>query len=163
LALEAIQTPLVGYLGAHVILHDGRTSGLLSTLVDEPTVVSASCVLVSAEKRGKSWHVAVADPGTMNGRSNEGKALPDDCQSAQLMWRATYPTLRPPRDLWVSRSSTARNWLQRAGPLRPQEGTHSCTSVVTASYLKPRDDRPSHLLPPAAAEECAIQTRVLFG
>ena len=157
-ALDSVRTPLLGYLGAHVILHDRRTSRVLSALLSEPTVVSASCVLVAAERRGKGWHVSVADAGKFGGENSQ--AAPNE---PLHFWRSTYPALRPPRDLWLGRAESVKRWLQRAGPLRPQEGVQLCTSLVTASYIGAKDDRPAHLSPPASAEQRAIQSELLFG
>jgi hypothetical protein len=153
-ALETVRTPLLGYLGAHVILHDRRTSKVLSALLEDPTTVSASCVLVSAERRGKGWHLSIADAGKFGGENS---------QEPLHFWRSTYAALRPPRDLWVGRTESVKKWLQRAGPLRPQEGVQLCTSLVTASYVAAKDDRPAHLSPPASAEQRAIQSELLFG
>lgn len=162
-ALETNDTPLVGYLGPHVLLHDRRVSKVLSMLLDDPAVVSASCVLVSTEKRGKGWHVSVAEPGSFAGASGGEDTLAKECRDAQLFWRATYPSLRPPRDLWVGRAANVAGWLQRAGPLRAHEGIQACTSLVTASYIGERDQRPAHLRPPAAAEMQALRSEALFG
>lgn len=162
-ALGGIQTPLVGYLGAHVILHDPRTCRVLSALLLDPAIVSASCVLVSTEKRGKGWQISVADAGTFAGMKNGVEPDPRQCAEAQLFWRTNYPTLRPPRDLWIARSSIARRWLQRAGPMRPEEGVQVCTSLVTASYVADRSDMPAHLRPPASAESQALRSDVLVG
>lgn len=157
-ALESVRTPLLGYLGAHVILHDGRTSKVLSALLKESTIVSASCVLVSSERRGKGWHVSVADAGKFGGENSQ-PAL----QEPLHFWRSTYPILRPPRDLWMGRAESVKRWLQRAGPLRPEEGVQLCTSVITASYVATKLDLPAHLSPPASAEQRAIRSEVLFG
>jgi hypothetical protein len=163
MALESVATPLVGYLGAHVILHNGRTSRLLAAMLDDAAVVSASCVLVSVERRGKGWHVAVADAGSLSSFDGVSDPRPDDCHTAQLIWRTTYPTLRPPRNLWVSKTSTVRGWLERAGPLKSDEGIQACTSLVTASYLRTCEGGIVHLRPPASAETCSIRSEALFG
>jgi hypothetical protein len=162
-ALDAVRTPLLGYLGQHVILHDTRTSRVLSTLLRDPAVVSSSCVVVSAEKRGKGWQVSVTDAGKFGGRGGDQTLRPEHAQDVLRFWRSVYPALRPPRDLWVGRSESVKGWLQRAGPLRPQEGVQLCTSMITASYVAAADDRPAHLSPPASAEQRAISTEVLFG
>jgi hypothetical protein len=162
-AVAGIKTPLIGYLGAQVILHDQRTSKILSSLLNDSAVVSASCVLVSAEKRGKGWHVSVADPGAFCGRNGEEHSLTDRCHHAQLFWWSTYPALRPPRDLWVARSTSVAGWLQRAGPLRAHEGLQLCTSLVTASYAGCRKEGEAHLRPPAAAVQQALRSEALFG
>jgi hypothetical protein len=162
-ALQRLDTPLAGYLGAHVLLHDRRTSAVLGRLLENPAVVSSSCVLISTEKRGKGWQVSIADTGTFGSGKEHDNSLAERSSNAQLLWRTTYPTLRPPRDLWVGRAAAVPGWLQRAGPLRSQEGIHACTSLVTASYGRSRDDRPAHLAPPAAAAQRAVRMEALFG
>jgi hypothetical protein len=162
-ALEAAATPLIGYLGAHILLHDARTSAALSALLEDPRVVSASCVVVATEKRGKGWHVSVADAGAFTRMSSADRHAADKLHDSMLLWRATYPALRPPRDLWLARSAAVRGWQQRAGPLRPEEGIQACTSLVTASYLGQQHDRPAHLRPPASAEQRSIRSEALFG
>lgn len=157
--LGDICTPLVGYLGPNVILHDHRTSGILGNLVENVGVVTASCVLVSAEKRGKDWHVSVEDSGVWQ------SSMPQNLRHeiSRLLWRTTYPVLRPPTDLWVARSSSVNNWLQRAGPLRPEEGLQLCTSLVSASYAGDRVDAEAPLSPPTADERVAMSAELLFG
>jgi hypothetical protein len=162
-AVAGIETRLIGYLGAQVILHDQRTSKILSSLLDQPAVVSASCVLVSTEKRGKGWHVSVADPGTFSRADGQEHSLMDRCQHAQLFWWSTYPALRPPRDLWVAKSASVAGWLQRAGPLRADEGVQLCTSLVTAGYVGHRREGEAHLRPPAAAVQQTLRSEALFG
>jgi hypothetical protein len=162
-ALDAIRTPFAGYLGPHVLLHDKRTSRILAEMMECSSVLSASCVLVSSEKRGKAWHVSVADPGLFSAIGGEERSLSERCVQAPLFWRSTYPALRPPRDLWIARTASVRGWLQRAGPLRPHEGIQLCTSLVTASYLGEWKDAEPHLRPPAAAELQSIRSEVLFG
>lgn len=162
-ALDTLGTPLTGYLGAHVLLHDARTSAVLGGILEDPGVVSASCVLISTEKRGKGWQVSIADTGTLVSGNDHDNSAAERNANAQLLWRSTYPSLRPPRDLWVGRSAAVPGWLQRAGPLRAQEGIHACTSLVTASYGRSPDDRPAHMAPPAAAAARALRVEALFG
>jgi hypothetical protein len=162
-ALGAIETPLVGYMGAQIVLHDARTSQVLSALLEDSAVISASCVLVSADKHGKGWSVSVADPGLFSGKGEPEHSLSDRCHQSQLFWRTTYPALRPPRDLWVAKSASVAGWLQRAGPLGAEEGVQLCTSLVTASYIGERHGGQAHLTPPAAAQQRAIRSETLFG
>jgi hypothetical protein len=162
-AIEGIHTPLAGYVGGQIILHDRRTSQVLAGLLDDTSVVSASCVIVSTEKRGKTWHVSVVDPGEFSDLEGERLPLVDRCRDAQYLWRTTYPVLRPPRDLWLAKTSSVAGWLQRAGPLRPHEGMQLCTSLVTASFVGEREAGEAHLRPPAASEERAVRAQVLFG
>lgn len=157
-AVQSVKTPLLGYIGSRVILHDKRTSNLLGTLLSDPKTMSASCPLVITERRGKGWHVSVADAGAITGTSDV-----NGLQDVLHFWRATYPALRPPRDLWVGRSSAVKGWLERAGPFRPEEGVQVCSSLVTASYAGSPPNRPAHLRPPASAESQSLYTEALHG
>jgi len=162
-AIQGIATPLTGYLGPHLILHDERTSGVLAKMIDDPAVVSASCVLLSSDKRGKGWQISVVDPGNFQAIGQDDRTLAQRCHDAQLFWRSTYPVLQPPRDLWLARSASVAGWLERAGPLRAEEGVQLCTSLVTATYVRPRDQSEPHLRPPASARLQAIRSEALFG
>ena len=53
--LRLAEAPLVGYLGGGVVMHDARTAAILASLAMDRSTVSASCVLVRSEKRGKHW------------------------------------------------------------------------------------------------------------
>jgi len=152
LALAAVETPLVGYVGPNVILHDSRTAQLLSTILEEPASESASCVIVHTERRGKGWHASVMDQGAL-----AGLAGPDQSFGSQLFWRANYPASLPPRDFWLARTSDVTGWLQRAGPLRSNEGMHVCTSLVTASYLAERSETPPPIRPPVAQNAVRLE------
>lgn len=152
LALAAVETPLVGYVGPNVILHDSRTAQLLSTILEAPTSESASCVIVFTERRGKGWHVSVMDQGTLAGLPG-----PDQSSGSQLFWRANYPASLPPRDFWLARTSDVAGWLQRAGPLRSDEGMHVCTSLVTAGYLAERGETAPPIRPPLAQNAVRLE------
>ncbi|WP_345165578.1 hypothetical protein [Sphingomonas daechungensis] len=153
LALAAVETPFVGYIGANVTLHDNRTARVLSTILEEPAAKSASCVIVSAERRGKGWHAAIADQGTLAGVSGS-----DHPPKSALFWRSNYPASLPPRDFWLARTSVAAGWLQRAGPMRSDEGMHVCTSLVTAGYLAERGEGSPLLRPPMAQNAMRLES-----
>lgn len=152
LALADVDSPLVGYVGPNVILHDSRTAQLLSTILDGPGSESASCVIVFTERRGKGWHASVMDQGALAGLPG-----PDQSSGSQLFWRANYPASLPPRDFWLARTSDVAGWLQRAGPLRSNEGMHVCTSLVTAAYLAERGETAPPIRPPVAQNAVRLE------
>lgn len=163
-AARQVKTDFIGYLGSGVILHDSRSSGFLLSLLDDPTVASASCPLVTAEKRGKSWHVSIVDPGSIPGPEPK-RSLATQCAHAQQLWRSFYPAAQPPRDLWLARTSSIKKWFgsKRASRLDDDDGMHVCTTLISAAYSKQRRDSRAAITLPRAPEDRAIRTRALYG
>jgi len=161
-ALSATRAAFVGHLGPAVILHDSRTTGHFVTLLRGSSAASVSCVILSAEKKGKTSHVAISDAGTI---ADAGPAShPVEARELALKaWRSCYPLRRPPRDLWLARAEEARNWMSADQPLR-EDAIHLCTTFVTASYCRqrPRDGR-ALASPPPAAEDNSIRAGMVFG
>ena len=152
-AIRASETALIGYLGPGVLLHDDRTSQVLSAMLRDTAVASAACVVVSADKRGKGWQVALADCGEL--------AAPAKPQ-AEAIWRANFPVAMPPRDLWLARTSSVVDWLSGDGALGQDEGAHLCTSFVAASYITARSDQQSPIRVPRAAHS-STRMEELYG
>jgi len=146
-ATSSIVTPLVGYLGPGVVLHNRRTAAVLATLLEVPENVSASAVIVGLKRRGKGWAVAVTEGG---GES------PED---SLLLWQMSWPTSRPSRDFWMARTPMLARWLSHPGDAG---GRHVCTAVVTASYCSAQSDTATPLAPPPA-EDFAILAEALVG
>jgi len=153
--IASIETPLVGYLGAGVILHDLRCSQFLGSMIDDPSVATASCVLVHSEARGQSFHTDVADPG----RSASQSVIPP--LATRRSWRSKYPVLSPPNDLWVASGASLAAWF-RSDP-QSTSGAHICTSVVTASHESWNEVSKPLIVPPAADAASAIHVETLFG
>jgi hypothetical protein len=160
-AAAALKTPFAGYIGPGVILHDNRCASFLMALLDDPEIASAACALVIAERRGKNWHVSMADAGRM--AKSRGTAAVEAGAVPEIFWRSVFPVSQPPRDLWIARSRQVKKWLGNRSPQRLAKGAHVCTTLVTASYLGARgDDAPEVRVPPAT-EEAALRATVLFG
>ena len=159
-AAGALQERIVGHLGPGVILHDSRTTRLLVGFLQEPSVSSVSCVLVTAEKEGKTSHVAVADAGQFDSAGPRG-APTDSIQLARHLWRSTYPVRRPPRDLWLARSNEVKSWLGGKGGRT--DAVHLCTALVTASYSRRQSENHADSAPPPTQEEVSLRTRLFFG
>ena len=136
--IDQAGSALVGVIGSRVLLHDHRTATLLSSLLGSEAVTTASCVMISSERRGKVSQTWIADGGTIEGP--EGDAL-EPVQAARVtaeLWRSVYPVALPPIDLWVARKADATRWIDGseadAGGL-----LHLCTSILTASLVgRPR-------------------------
>ena len=145
-ASALIDTSLVGYLGAGVILHDRRSVERLSQLVDEPNAASATALVLFAERRGKGALVVPA----------EGNHLPD----ARLFPAAILPLAAPPRDLWVARAELARKWL--AGDIEAP-GHHLCSTSVSVSRLSRAASADPPLRLPRSERERAITAELVIG
>lgn len=162
-ARRDFSTPLAGYLGPGLILHDKRTSSVLAPMLRDASVVSASCVLISSERRGKGWNTTVADPGSIAGVLQSPSPTGHRDATFERLWRSTYPVLAPPRDLWIVRSASLAQWAGRIGPLAEAEGAHVCTSLVTASYVAERSAAEPRLRLPPAAETRSARIEAVFG
>ncbi|HZU51292.1 MAG TPA: hypothetical protein VE968_05375 [Sphingomicrobium sp.] len=159
-AIERVEGPLLAYLGPGVILHDVRSSALLTSLLREPGTATSSAVLLSVESRGKGWSVAAVDAGQVHSPVNRGGTpAGHGAAHATALWRSCWPVMLPPRDLWVARLETVRQW-RRNGQLT---GRHLCTSLVTASYCAKRSPLDPIFAPPEAAADRALSTEVLVG
>jgi len=153
-AIRNAETPLSGYLGPGVLLHDGRTAQILASMLRDASVASAACVVVMAEKRGKGWQVAPADSGEIaNGHS----------LLAQAIWRANFPVSRPPRDLWLARTTSVTMWFKIDGALEKKDGAHVCTSFVAASYVGVRSEEQTPIRVPRAREDASTRVEALYG
>ncbi len=158
-AVQSATTPLVGYLGSGVILHDSRCSALLSFYLQNPSVESASCVLVTVEKQGKGWLVAVTDFGELEVAS-ETYAAAVTMPKPEVLWRTAYPVTRPPAHYWVARKASVLDWLRSQGAQRDSEGVHLCTSIITATQLSEAAVGAPGIQTPASP---GTRVEVLFG
>jgi hypothetical protein len=160
-AVASTASDFVGYLARGVILHDNRAIAMLLSLLDDPDVASASCALVTAEKRGKGWHVGVAEAGALAGAFDPQRGW-KGIEPRQL-WRCTYPVVSPPRELWLARRQSAQAWLGQGRIAAFKHGSHVCTTLVTASYVKQRRRDQGDFRVPTAPSERALAARTLFG
>jgi len=144
--MAEIQTNFVAYLGNGVILHDERCSQLLVSLMTDPTIATASCVLLRNERRGKSWSVGFA----------EGE------QYAARIWRSNYPLTNPVRHLWMTRTTYLTAWT-RDCDASAEGRLHVCTSLVTASHECPDGTEEPAIVPPMASAANSLRLETLFG
>ncbi|HEY8592005.1 MAG TPA: hypothetical protein VIL42_03965 [Sphingomicrobium sp.] len=154
-AAQAITTPLAGYMGPNVLLHDSCTAALMAGLLDSGAS-SASVPLLRIGKPGNPDAVALADAGHVPARSGPATgSLP-----LELLWRAHWPVAAPPRDLWLAPTDIIKAWSSGEPALPPS--THICSAVVTASYNGDRRDSPPLIAPPVA-DENAMQHEVVVA
>lgn len=161
-AADDVDTTLIGYIGAGVVLHDARSAAVLAHLLSDSAIASAGCVLVKAEPHGKGWDIAVADGGEIAVEIAPGQTVAGQYNPA-LPWRSCFPVARPPRDLWIARTSSAKSWIRTGAPEPLSKGIHLCTSLVTASYLGGREEHAREMPVPSATAGRATRTRMLFG
>ena len=154
-AASIIETELVGCIGAGVVLHDVGSVQLLRSLLNDPAITTASCPLVQAEATGFNWLVRTVDAGYASTAAISSA-------DAQRLWRADYPVANPPRDLWVTRTSSLTRWIGSDAPMPPEEGTHVCTSFITASRLTFQLDEWKGWCPPIPKGR-SIRAEALFG
>jgi hypothetical protein len=156
-----LSTLFVCYVGSGVILHDNRSAALLTDMLSDPEIASATCALVAAERRGKNWHASIADAGEISGATGSGTSgWPS---FAQVLWRTSFPVSKPPVKLWVARSRSVKKWLGMRPPQRLTAGTHVCTTLITASYFGSGKNNASEVRVPPAPDERATKIRALFG
>jgi hypothetical protein len=158
-AIAALVTPLAGYLGGGVILHDARTTALLARLLGEPGTASASPVMVSVDKRGKGWLVSPADAGNILTPGDPRHNEPAEASEASMLWRSSWPVVLPPRDIWLTQADAIRAWATG----EPLSGRHVCTALVTASYCGQRYDREAPLIPPPGEDSAALMMETVVG
>jgi hypothetical protein len=153
-AIESIDTPLAGYVGSGVLLHNKRTAEIFSRLLQHDAVASVSCVLISGERHGKSWHGKIADAGALRTRSGAGIDDRTIRIAADRLWRSCYPVAAASSHLWAARTNSL-------GALGPEEaaGLHVCTSLLTASHV----DRSRLAATPVARTSAGATAELLFG
>jgi hypothetical protein len=147
-ALEAsrlIRTDLVGYLGSGIVPHDRRTTSLLAAALETPDAITASALVVSAEKRGKGALVVAADaPSTAD---------------ARLLPHAVVP-ISEPGECWIGRTEVVRDWIEQAA--ESLEGRHVCSTHVAVSRLSRTSAKPAVVMPRTPAH-MSISTEPLIG
>jgi hypothetical protein len=158
-----IETPLVGFLGAGVVLHDNRSVAVFSTILENDAVATASCVLITSGGRNSIAHLAVLDSGITDTNAAFDLARPEHELQLEHLWRTNYPVAEPLRDLWVTRSEALSTWLSERKPASAGERIHICSSLITASYC---DEFATARFPkdlPGVAVNSAVRAEVLFG
>jgi hypothetical protein len=159
-AMSKLRTPLVGWLGAGVLLHDCRTVDILSHLLNNDAVATSACVLISIERRGKAWRGAISDSGAFYTVRGTELASTQKALLAEQLWRSNYPVAAPSPDLWLARSSRAREWVAGGSP---GALIHTCSSLVTASCLSRRaSGKPPRFIPETPAQSVP-KVKALFG
>jgi hypothetical protein len=153
-----VGTPIIGFVANGVMLHDRRTASLFSLLLEPEGVCTASCVMISSERRGKDWHAWIADAETIEDATGETLAPGDAAGVASQLWRSNYPVAVPSNVLWVARKEQVADWLGAADTTE-DTGLHICTSMVTASLVD--DPRPVAFAPPSS--DRGIRAKLIYA
>ena len=156
-AIHNIRTPLAAMVAPGVLLHDTGTAAELASLLEDDNVATASCVMISAERRSGLLKAAIVDGGAMVTAGGELAAAPDVARAAAELWRRRFPVARPSAPLWAARTDDLRAWSGGAEPA----GVHLCTSRVTA--VAPRDGAVAVPFPMVSSPARATKIQWLFG
>jgi len=161
-AIAAAQTPLIGFVGAGVLLHDTRTAAVLASLLDDEQVETASCAILEVSQSGAGWHSTIADGGAFATPSGTKLGRPERESVTAFLWGSSYPVRVPGGHLWLARKSSLSDWIEGSEQQRSKV-IHICSSEVSASHVGKNAKAQVPAYVPRAAEEQATRVRALFG
>jgi len=160
-AIAAAGTPMIGFLGARVLLHDVRTTAVLMSLLDNPSVATVSCAIVNVDQSEANWHATIADGGSLLSWSGASLQAFERQLAIEYLWGSNYPVAVPGPHLWMARKSSLTQWLKQS-PGQLDDGLHICSSEVSASYVGGgRVAQLPTFLP--TSEDGATRVRAAFG
>lgn len=134
-AIAQLKTPLAALIGGGVLLHDPRTAHCFSSILADERISTASCVMVSTEKRAGTLKTVIVDGGAFVMGSGQ-PATPAACAAAATrLWQGSYPVLRPSAHLWATRSDRLASWSARASEGEGAGEIHACSAAVTATLV----------------------------
>lgn len=163
-AAQCVKTSLFGFIGGGVLLHDRRSASFFASLLRSDAVATASCVLISAEKRGSVLCSAIVDGGATLVVSTGQDLQSVRDRAAKRLWRHTYPVLQPSPGLWMTRSSQLAAWSNtRRQSDTERHVVHLCSSVVTATFAGENPLAPLPPFIPTAEPEHVATVKELVG
>lgn len=137
-ALRQAKTPLVARVAGGVLLHDSRTADCFASLLINDRVTTASCVIVSAEKRAGVVKTVIVDGGSLLRADGDPAESADSASVAAELWQGSWPASKPSTYLWAARSRD-NPFLSGAGDEdHDLRSIHLCSSAVTATTLNRR-------------------------
>ncbi len=161
-AIGAAQTPLAGFVGCGVLLHDNRTAAVLSALLEAPAVATASCAVLSVKQQaGGGGHPTIADGGHFDTAPGETLRRDQRHSAAAFLWGSHYPVSAPGRYVWLARKPTLTGWTK--GGQRRTDELHICSSEVTASHVGSNSPAKVPAFFPRAEGYRTTRVRALFG
>lgn len=149
-AIEAtshIGTDLCGLLGANILLHDRTTVSRLAPLLSFDDVLTATALVVFAERRGRGALVTPAD----GLHTREARLLPG----------AVVPVTGGSPDFWIARSDTLKRLVGDSEAERG--GRHLCCGLLSVSRLTQDIGIEPSIELPVASKRDAISSRMLVG
>jgi hypothetical protein len=161
-AVAATSTPLIGYVGAGIILHENCATLELASLLSNDAIATASCVVVNARQSAAAFHVLIADGGalaTPSGTTLEWREYQDVI--AHLMG-INYPVAAPTREFWLAQRSCVEQWIT-APEAELGSRFHVCCSSVTVAQISPRSERVLPSFVPCAPKSRVARVQAFSG
>jgi hypothetical protein len=162
MAVESLATPLAGFIGAGVLLHDVRWADVTSAALNNEAVASASSAIVRIEGRAGRWQAAQVRIGSAAGHAKIGDHQRENSVLRGL-WRSTFPVGGPPQDLWLARSSALADWTGGAAESPSAGLIHLCSFLVTASHVGGRGAAHPPIFVPDAAPRNMTKLQAIYG
>lgn len=163
-AIAAADTPLIGFIGAGIVLHDNWSATELASLLAEETIATASCLIVEASQAAiGDFPVAIADDGavgTILMTSGGGK---HHRSAIAHLWGTSYPVAVPITQVWLARRASLNEWMKAPRCAVLGNAFHICSSLTTATQLpaQSRGELPPFL--PRAPDSRVTRVEALFG
>ncbi|QIK78089.1 hypothetical protein G7077_03335 [Sphingomonas piscis] len=148
-AIRATDTPLTAIVRANVILHSNLLAGELAAMLQHPEVASASCAMVSAERRGGSLNAKVIHAGGLLGSD-----------AADELWGEIFSVAAPSPHLWMARSNVAKSWLEGSAGTSVS-CVHLFSARVSATVVNASDAPTLELVVPRFADTATKVERLI--
>lgn len=154
--------PYCGVLMPGIVLHDGRSLGVLCDMVASGAA-SASCPLVASSKLGKSWAVKVMANGLVP-ETPRGAYMEGQMTRSVALWRRVYPIREPIAQFWLTATEKFSRWASAdIHQLGRDDAEHWCNAFISASLVADDPDLSSRFEAPIADPACFTTVRVLNG
>jgi hypothetical protein len=161
-AVSGLITPLVGSIAVGTMLHDVRTADCFASMLADELVATASCIMVSAERRGGSVNAAIVDAGAVIQSGIGTTGGQDTAWAVEQLWRGCFPVAQPSERLWATRSDLLQAWQAQQGRGVDGDAIHLCSAVVTSSC--PSGSPAIALNPPIpGGDRVAVRVERLIG
>jgi hypothetical protein len=161
-AVAAAGTPLIGFIGSGVLLHDNRSAAILAALLEKDSVATASCAVVHPKQQSAGGHASLEDGGSFGSSSSNGLGRSERHAAIAFLWGSNYPVTAPGRHLWLAHKATLTDWSKNE-TRRLGKRFHIFSSEVSASHLGTESPVRVPAFVPRAAAERVTRVRALFG
>jgi hypothetical protein len=98
-------------------------------------ICTASCVVVSAQKRGGVVKTVIIDGGALVRADGQPAERAEGAAAAAELWQGEWSVLRPSAYLWATRSEKMISGWEECAQGFEGGAVHMCTSAVTATHL----------------------------